>query len=153
MKRTPTPLGVTVSCVLMSLLIGLSGCSQTRAQKLASKADDVSDALVAERDRVLELAPGAERSDRLDHLKSLQMQLRAANISRAAAPRLLEADQVDMAYDVLEEVYGTIDWNIPLGASDPSAKSLPAAFGATGLNFSSLKSTTPATPGIAPANK
>ncbi len=130
---------MAVSSLALSVLIVLGGCSQTRAEKLADRAEDVEGALVHERDRVLELSPGAERSTRLDHLRNLNLQLRAANISRAAAPMLLEGQQVDLAYDVLDEVYGTINWNIPLAGDDAQKRSLPSLFEQTGLDFDRLR--------------
>lgn len=130
---------VAVSALFLSMQVVLGGCSQSRAQKLAARASDVEDSLLEERDRVLTMSQGVERSARLDHLSSLNLQLRAANISRAAAPMLLEGQQVDMAYDVLDEVYGTIDWNIPLARDDVQAKALPSLFERTGLDFDRFK--------------
>lgn len=136
MGRFSTGLGVLI--VLLMLALGTGGCAQSRAEKLADRAEGVEKSLVKERDRVLEEASGAERSARIDHLQKLQLQLRAANISRAVAPRLLEGEQVDMAYDVLDEVYGTINWNIPLEPGDAALKPLPSLFGPAGLDFDSL---------------
>jgi hypothetical protein len=133
MRRFFAPVGVLWLALLTVVL--LTGCTQSRAQKLAARADKVETALTRERDRVLELPAGPERSARLDHLSSLNLQLRAANISRVAAPRLLTGEQVDMAFDVLDEVYGTINWNIPLAPSDTRAKPLPDLFTGAGLDF------------------
>jgi hypothetical protein len=116
-----------------------SGCAQTRAEKLADKASGVGHALIHERDRVLALDAVPERSARLDHLSTLRLELSAANISRAAAPRLLEPQDVETAYDVLDEVYSTIDWNIPLAPGDAASKPFPALFGPAGLNFEGLR--------------
>lgn len=135
---------VSLWCLMLSLLMTQPGCTQTRAQKLADRAEKVEDSLTRERDKVLEMAPGAERSARMDHLRNLNLQLRAANISRAAAPRLLDAPDVETAYDVLEEVYGTIGWNIPLEPGDTAAKPLPSLFGPAGLDFSSFTRQRPA---------
>jgi hypothetical protein len=71
---------------------------------------------------VLKLGPqDTTRRARLEHLNEMQYSLRAANIGLAAIPWMpfnSEQDR-DLALDVMDEVYDTIDWNIPLGPDDP----------------------------------
>lgn len=118
----------------------LSGCAVTREQQLARKAEKVESSLKTEQRRLLALdAAAAERQWRLEHLSSLRYTLSAANVARGAVPYIVEEPQRPMAWDVLDEVYGTIDWNIPLGPGDPK-RPLPSQFSGGKLNL------TPATP-------
>ncbi|MBX3097908.1 MAG: hypothetical protein KF812_13730, partial [Fimbriimonadaceae bacterium] len=59
------------------------------------------------------------------------------NIGLSTIKYVVPADKQPIAYDVLQEVYGTIKWNIPLGPSDPK-KQLPALFKNNTLNISEL---------------
>jgi hypothetical protein len=122
--------------ILLSLLA--SGCALSRADQLARQSDRVESKLVRERDRVAGLnTPDA--ATRLGYLTNLRTELTFADTARKLAPRLLQDPaQVDAAYDVLEEVYSTIDWNIPLSPTDASRRAMPNLFGAGGLDFSKL---------------
>jgi len=117
----------------------------TREQKLERQADRVEGSLVKERDRVLAMpVDDGGRGPRLDHLSGLRTTLSAANVARGLVPHLLDVSQRDVAYDVLEEVYSTIDWNIPLDPRTQASRPLPAGFSGGVLHLDG------ATPGVKP---
>lgn len=101
---------------------GLSGCAKSKLEMVRDKADSVESTLKKEHKRVLAMGPEqTDRRARLDHLNEMQYSLRAANVGLATIPWLpfdAEKDR-ELALDVMDEVYDTIDWNIPLGPSDP----------------------------------
>ncbi|MBL8745614.1 MAG: hypothetical protein JNK58_04565 [Phycisphaerae bacterium] len=124
-----------LTLVPLALALALGGCAFTRHDQLRQQSTRVETRLKKEQSRVLSLArEDAERAARLDHLTELRWTLSAANIGLAAVPRLVPIDKRDLAYDVLEETYDTIDWNIPLGPAD-HARPLPARFNAGTLNL------------------
>ncbi len=115
---------IILACVLA---VGLGGCAVTREQQLRAKSDRIADALTKERETVLKAAPtSTQRPGRLSYLNTLRTTLSAVNIGLGSARYLPEADR-DMAYDVLDEAYATIEWNIPLGPDDQQ-KPMPAQF-------------------------
>jgi len=121
-------------CMLAASIV-ISGCAVTRAGSLRRKSEGVEKELRAEQKRVLALAPeDPEREARLERLTELRATLSAANIGLGAVPHFVAEDKRDMAYDVLEEVYDTIDWNIPLGPMD-SPRPLPPRFQSGSLNL------------------
>lgn len=120
------------------VVLWLGGCALSRADQLAHQSDRVESHLVKERDRVM-ASRTPDSHQRLDYLSNLRTQLSLADAARKLAPRLLQDPaQVDSAYDILEEVYSTIDWNIPLSPTDASRRAMPDLFGAGGLDFSRL---------------
>jgi hypothetical protein len=147
------PQGVFVmrNCLARVLLIALAGllsasCATSRLAQLEKTARGVESHLIKERGRVLAMPAGdATRPVRLDHLTQLRATLSAANIGLGTVPYLLEEAQRPMAYDVLEEVYATIDWNIPLGPDQPK-KQLPAQFMGNTLNLNGSRAGSPITP-------
>jgi hypothetical protein len=118
MRFTP----VTAPIVMIAAASMLAGCSKSRLEMVRDKADSVESSLKSEQKRVLKLGPqDTTRRARLEHLNEMQYSLRAANIGLAAIPWMpfnSEQDR-DLALDVMDEVYDTIDWNIPLGPDDP----------------------------------
>lgn len=118
MRFTP----VTAPIVMIAATSMLAGCSKSRLEMVRDKADSVESSLKSEQKRVLKLGPqDTTRRARLEHLNEMQYSLRAANIGLAAIPWMpfnSEQDR-DLALDVMDEVYDTIDWNIPLGPDDP----------------------------------
>ncbi len=121
------------------LVLSLGACALSRADQLARQSDRVESRLVKERDRVM-ASGDADSRGRLDYLTGLRTQLTVADAARKLAPRLLQdPEQVESAYDILEEVYSTIDWNIPLSPTDASRRAMPELFGAGGLDFSRLQ--------------
>jgi hypothetical protein len=103
-------------------ICSMGGCSKSKLDMVRDKADTVESNLKGEQKRVLKLRPDvADRRARLDHLNEMQFSLRAANIGLAAIPWMpFEAEKDrELALDVMDEVYDTIDWNIPLGPDDP----------------------------------
>lgn len=118
------------------------GCATSRLDQLHRKADRVGASLKKEQTRVLTLNT-ADRADRLDHLNGLRAALSAANVGLGAAPHVVDADKLDVAYDVIEEVYDTIEWNIPLGPSD-AKRALPAQFSNGVLNLNAIGARAPA---------
>lgn len=122
-------------CVVMSvavgatLLLGVGGCEVTRYGQLTKKADRVESDLKKEQAKALTLTPGdPARAAKLEHLTSLRNQLSAANVGLSAVKYVVPPEQRNVGYDVIEQVYDTIDWNIPLSASDPGKKMMPSQF-------------------------
>lgn len=133
--------------VLAALALLLSGCAVSRSAEVKAHAQSVESRLIDQRDR-LAVAPVAfpDRAQRLDHLTGLRTQLSLANIARGLVPQLLRApDQRDSAYDVLDEVYSTIDWNIPLLPTDTQRPLPPLFRGPQGLDFNALSNSGPVT--------
>lgn len=112
--------------LLLTLL--LTGCA-SRYDQLRAKADRVESSLVAERDRQ-SASDAADRDARLSHLSNLRATLSAANVGLGST-RFIPKEQRDVAFDILDEVYGTIEWNIPLGPAD-TKKPLPSTFNSDG---------------------
>ena len=113
---------------LIAMAAALGGCSVTRYGQLKAKASDVESELKSEQRRVVAMsASAADKDARLDHLTGLRGMLSAANIGLSATRYAIPEDNRDLAYDVLEEAYGTIEWNIPLGPSEPK-RAMPARF-------------------------
>lgn len=117
----------TLTIVLAAAAL-LTGCA-SRYDQLRAKSGRVESALVAERTKVA-AAESPDRSARLSHLSDLRATLSAANVGLGAT-RYIPSEQRDVAYDILDEVFGTIEWNIPLGPSDKK-KPLPSSFNADG---------------------
>ncbi|MCK6476478.1 MAG: hypothetical protein L6Q35_06575 [Phycisphaerales bacterium] len=115
---------------LVAAAVGLSlvgGCAMSREDKLRARSDKIADALIDERDRVLNsTAPDLQRDARLARLNTLRTTLSAINVGLGSA-RYLPEDRRALAYDVIDEAYTTIEWNIPLGPSD-QLKPMPAEF-------------------------
>jgi hypothetical protein len=113
---------------LIVILSFLTGCA-SRYDQLRAKSDRVESALVAERDRQ-SASDATDRDARLSHLSKLRATLSAANVGLNTT-RYIPKEQREVAYDILDEVYGTIEWNIPLGPSD-NKKPLPSNFNSDG---------------------
>ncbi|MFO0830767.1 MAG: hypothetical protein U0637_02875 [Phycisphaerales bacterium] len=121
---------------VLGVLVLLAGCSTGRLARLERKADRIEDSLRSEQKRVLALGPGDPgRAARLDYLSQLRGSLSAANVARGTVPYIIEEPQRPIAYDVLEEVYSTIEWNIPLGPNDPARKAMPSQFSGNSLQL------------------
>jgi hypothetical protein len=106
----------------------LGGCATNRRDMLRDKADDVGSRLKAEQQRVVAMDQmDPTRAARLDHLTQLRASLSAANVALGAVPRFFKDTEQQTAFDVLEEVYDTIDWNIPLGPGEQPRK-VPSQF-------------------------
>ena len=144
-----------MQCVTILLfgafLSGLLGCAQSRHDQLRGISSRVEKELRTEQREVLAMTGSEQlRSQRLDHLGSLRNTHAAADIALASVPRLLDGDNRLMAYDILEEVYGVIEWNIPLLPGE-GTKPLPNAFSSNGLDFNALRAGQLAPSGGGPA--
>lgn len=125
-------------CVLPLVL--LLGACASRYDELRSESARVETALTKEQALVLNTDKSpADRQQRLDYLSQLRTTLSAANIGLSTIKYVVPADKQPIAYDVLQEVYGTIKWNIPLGPSD-AKKQLPPLFKNNSLNINELMS-------------
>lgn len=123
----------------------LTGCSVSRKQELQRLSNRVEKDLKAEREAVLDRpSTDPERGTRLGHLTNLKTTHALADVGLSSASRVLQGNDLELAYDVLEEVYGVIDWNIPLLPSE--SKPLPTMFGPSGLDFTSLQAGTAGQP-------
>jgi hypothetical protein len=142
---------VAVACLALLPLLG--GCALSRYDQLQRKSDKVESALKSEQRRVLDLSADFNRQVRLDHLSDLRLSLSATDIGLSTVKYAVPAEEQNLAYDVIEQVYDTIDWNIPLGP-DQAKRPMPAQFTNGRLNLSNLRSNmnssgqSPATPGI-----
>lgn len=107
----------------------LGACALSRQAQLERKSEKVEGELRDEQRRVLSVMPPAtpEREARLDHLTNLRATLSMANVALGAVPWTIPDPQRGTAYDVLDEVYETIRWNIPLGPED-AKRPMPAEF-------------------------
>ena len=146
------PRAARIAALLAGLMLCLAstGCTLTRQQQLEARSETVNGKLMAERTRALALpASDAERPARIDHLTTLKLTLSAANVALGSVPRVVPEEQRPLAYDILQEVYGTIDWNIPLGPGD-TKKPLPAGWAGNALQLAPLEQPRPLTPGINP---
>jgi hypothetical protein len=114
--------------ILLALTFTLTGCA-SRYDQLRTKSGRVESALIAERTKV-SATDATDRSARLSHLSDLRATLSAANVGLGAT-RYIPKEQREVAYDILDEVYGTIEWNIPLGPTDKK-KPLPSSFAPDG---------------------
>lgn len=125
----PTLSGSLRTAIVAAVLAAaLGGCSVSRYGQLRDKADDVESSLKSEQRRVVALSPDQpEREARLDHLSGLRTMLSATNIGLGATRYAIPEEKRDLAYDILEEAYGTIEWNIPLGPTEPK-RAMPARF-------------------------
>jgi hypothetical protein len=132
----PTLSGSLRAAIVTAVLAAtLGGCSVSRYAQLREKAGDVESSLKAEQRRVVALpSDQPEREARLDHLSGLRTMLSAANIGLGATRYAIPEEKRDLAYDVLEEAYGTIEWNIPLGPSEPK-RPMPARFSSAVLKL------------------
>lgn len=124
-------------------LVNLGGCAVSRADQLRAKGEQIESMLVSERGRALVMDNPAARTGKISHLTNLRTQLSVVNVARASAPHFLESPHLESAYDVIEEAYGTIAWNIPLGPNDAAIRPLPAQFGPSGLDFNAFTAAKP----------
>ncbi len=132
-------LGIAACCA--AILFSTGGCTLTRAQKLERKAERIESSLVKERDKAVALraTDALGSSAKLDHLTTLRGTLSVANGALAAVPYVFKDPERDLAYDVLDEVYGTIEWNIPLLPGDSSMRAMPTQFTNGRINLAELK--------------
>lgn len=119
--------------IIGASLVVMLGCSVSRRDKLESKSERVEKALLIEQQKAVSLSDQAGRRAKLDHLTQLRGLLSAANISLGVIPYAMEEAERDIAYDVLDEAYDTIQWNIPLGPGE-SMRPLPKGFEGGVLN-------------------
>lgn len=142
-----------IAVAALTALPLLGGCALSRYDQLQRKSDKVESALKSEQKRVLNLSADPSRQARLDHLSDLRLTLSATDIGLSTVKYAIPADEQTLAYDVIEQVYDTIDWNIPLGP-EQAKRPMPAQFTNGRLNLSNLRSNinstgqSPATPGI-----
>jgi small-conductance mechanosensitive channel len=119
---------------LIGLTVFLTACAVSREDRLRDKADRLNDKLVDEREKILDNPQFVESRDaQLTHLTTLRTTLSAINIGLGSTRYLAEQDR-DLAYDVIEEAYDTIEWNIPY-ASPSMQKTMPMQFQNGVLNF------------------
>jgi len=105
--------------VVVAVALAMTACATSREMALRRKADRVETQLKTEQKRVLSLpAEDATRPARLTHLDELRTTLSAANVALGTVSDYVPSAYRGTAYDVLDEVYGTIEWNIPLGPTD-----------------------------------
>lgn len=126
---------------LIALLGVISGCGQSRAAQLRDVAAGIERRLTSERDVTFaSMGDKGARSEKISHLTTLRTALSVANVSLVAVPIVLpETGQRDVAYGVLQEVYATIDWNIPI-VDQSGQRMLPALFSpGSGLDFAAIQ--------------
>lgn len=116
-----------------------TGCAVSRYQQLQRKSDKVESSLKSEQKRVIAISGDSSRQARLDHLSDLRLSLSAADIGLSTVKYAVPVEEQDLAYDIIEQVYDTIDWNIPLGPTE-AKRAMPAQFSNGRLNLNNLKS-------------
>lgn len=128
-------MGLVVWLMVVGALAWLPACASSREMQLRRKADRVETQLRAEQKRVLAM-PGedAARGARLAHLDELRTSLSAANVALGTVSDYVPSTYRGTAYDVLDEVYGTIEWNIPLGPGQ-AKRAMPRQFQGGALRF------------------
>lgn len=110
------------------LILALTACASSREMMLRRKADRVETQLKSEQKRVLAMpTEDSSRPARLSHLDELRTTLSAANVALGTVSDYVPSPYRGTAYDVLDEVYGTIEWNIPLGPTE-MRRALPRQF-------------------------
>ncbi|MBS0189539.1 MAG: hypothetical protein U0573_08915 [Phycisphaerales bacterium] len=128
------------NALFLACTLILTACA-SRYDQLKAESSRVETALTNEQSLILNTdKDAADRQARLDYLSQLRTTLSAANIGLATIKYAVPADKQPIAYDVLEEVYGTIKWNIPLGPRD-TKKPLPPLFKNNQLQISELAPT------------
>lgn len=106
----------------------LAACAVSRHDQVRAHAQRTERSLVSERDRAIRSDTLASARDaRLSHLSTLRLTLSAANIALGSVPFAVDEPKRPAAYDVLDEVYSTIEWNIPLGPGD-AIRPMPRQF-------------------------
>ncbi len=126
------------TALLLACTLFFSACA-SRYDQLKAESASVESALTNEQSKVL-ASSEADRQARLEYLSQLRTTLSAANVGLSTVRYVVPADKQPIAYDVLEEVYGTIKWNIPLGPRD-TKKPLPPLFKNNQLQISELAPT------------
>jgi DNA repair ATPase RecN len=123
---------LSVLYVVVALVLG--GCAISREGQLRNKGEQVESKLSAERDKVLTLsADDPARQARLNRLNELRTELTAANLGITAAKLVPESNR-DAAYDVVEQMYDTIEWNIPIPPGQ-KMRPLPKEYSGGNLQF------------------
>jgi hypothetical protein len=111
-------IAVLLMIVLPTLALA-GGCATSRYDQLRSKSARIDSALLRERDKAVALpADSPQRRQRIEHLSKLRNELSAVNVGLTGVRRAMPDNMRDIAYDVLEQAYDTINWNIPLGPGD-----------------------------------
>ncbi len=126
-------------------LVTLGGCrsaerERTSVESLRYRAERVESNLLHARDKALS-SGGIQSGAQIGHLTTLRLALSAANISLASVEtELVKPEHRAIAYSVLEEAYGTIDWNIPI-LPGQGQRALPGLFApqSGGLNFNAIR--------------
>jgi len=127
--------GVVGAALVASMAI--TGCTVSRLDRLHRKSERVQSHLQSEQAKTLALSEGdPKRAAKLNHLTDLRLQLSAVNIGLGTT-RLIPDDKREIAYDVVQEAYDTIEWNIPLAPGE-RPRPMPAQFQGGMLRFDSL---------------
>lgn len=127
---------IAVSVAVVAAML-LGGCAASRYDQLRARSREVGQLLATEQRAALSETAGAPRQQRLDHLTGLHYTQSAADIALGSVRHVVPDEQHDLAYDVLDEVYDTIEWNIPLTPGE-ALRPLPAAFSGNALDLSAL---------------
>jgi hypothetical protein len=124
---------------MSGVLAMLSGCTISRQDRVERQASDVGDQIDDQRDETLKLSlKNEERTARLNYLKSLRATWGDANRALAAIPSTVPPEEQNNAYDLMGEVYETIEWNIPLGPGE-AMRPLPAGFSGNVLQLGAIR--------------
>ncbi len=137
---------VLIGVVVCTFVLGTGGCAKSRVEMLRDRSALVEQKLGVERNRVLSQFSGQTRDTAISHLQGLRGALSVVNVSITTVPLFLQDPaQREVGYSVLDEAIGTIDWNIPLGATTSSdvagsLRAYPGLFSPqSGLNFSAIQ--------------
>ena len=126
--------------MLVCVAVVLPGCAVSRHQEVKAQSRRVEGRLKQEQAVALADSPASPelREERLEHLSGLRLSLSAANVALGTVPRVVPEPERALAYDILEEVYATIDWNIPLLPGE-GVRAMPAGFNGGVLNLGAVE--------------
>ncbi|MCU0688306.1 MAG: hypothetical protein MUE97_00975 [Phycisphaerales bacterium] len=138
---------VLLAVVLVWATLGLGACAtkpveQHSLRSLRDRSARVERSLLQARETAVYKDSEGERSASLKHLSTLRFVLSAANISLIAVDsQLTKPEHRQVAYAVLDETLGTIEWNIPI-LPGSGQRGFPSLFTpqSSGLNFDAIRS-------------
>jgi hypothetical protein len=136
---------VLLAVVLVWATLGLGACAtkpieQHSLRSLRARATDLERTLLLARNDAFRY-PEQERTRKVKHLSTLRFVLSAANISLIAVDsQLTKPEHRQVAYAVLDETLGTIEWNIPILPGE-GQRGFPSLFApqSSGLNFDAIR--------------
>jgi hypothetical protein len=137
---------LVLAVVMVCGTFGLGACATKPTEgyslgSLRQRSSSVERKLLSARDFAVDTLPADERGASIKHLSTLRFVLSAANISLIAVDsQLTKSEHRQVAYAVLDETLGTIEWNIPI-LPGKGQRGFPSLFSpqTSGLNFDAIR--------------